>query len=129
MTPPSSASIFRKVATGVFALAVLTVAVALLTPASALPQTDIWDKLEHAGAFAGLAFLGFIAFPERTNVWRLVLALIAFGSVCELLQMFVPGRDSSLEDAIANALGVLLTSGLWWLGHLAIDWRSAEYKR
>lgn len=129
MTAPNSASIFRKVATSVFVSAVLTVAVTLLTPASALPQTDIWDKLEHAGAFAGLAFLGFVAFPERTNVWRLVLGLVAFGSVCELLQMFVPGRDSSLEDAIANALGVLFTSGLWWLGHLALDWRSAEYKR
>jgi VanZ family protein len=119
MVPSGSFSAYRKLAVGVFALAVVVVAFLLLTPAGELPATDLWDKLEHAGAFAGLAFLGFLAFPERTSAWRLAIGLIGFGSVCEFLQLFVPGRESSVEDAIANAIGVLLVSGLWRLRHLA----------
>jgi VanZ family protein len=127
MIPPGSFSVYRKLAVAVFALALVVVAVLLLTPAGELPATDVWDKLEHAGAFAGLAFLGSFAFPERTSAWRLALGLIVFGSVCEFLQMLVPGRDSSVEDAMANAIGILLVSGLWKLRHLAVNWRSADH--
>jgi VanZ family protein len=38
----------------------------------------------------------------------------------------VPGRDASLEDAIANLTGVLIVSGSWRLAHRAMDWRSAH---
>ena len=40
------------------------------------------------------------------------MGLIGFGSVCEFLQLLRSGRESSVEDAIANAIGVLLVSGL-----------------
>ena len=116
----------RTLAIGVFILALIVVAVLMLTPGAALPKTDIWDKLEHAAAFAGLTVLGFLAFPERKWAWWLALGLVAFGSVCETLQMFVPGRDASLEDAIANLTGVLIVSGSWRLAHRAMDWRSAH---
>jgi VanZ family protein len=109
-------SVYRRLAIGVFALALVVVAVLLLIPAGELPATNVWDKLEHAGAFAGLAVLGFLAFPERTSASRVALGLIGFGLVCEFLQMLVPGRESSVEDAIANAIGVLLVIGLWRLG-------------
>ena len=116
----------RTLAIGVFILALVVVAVLMLTPAAALPKTDIWDKLEHAAAFAGLTVLGFLASPERKCAWWLALGLVAFGSVCETLQMFVPGRDASIEDAIANLTGVLIVSGSWRLAHRAMDWRSAH---
>ena len=126
MATAGSSSVHRKLTTGAFALALIVVAVLMLAPAAALPETDIWDKLEHAGAFAGLAFLGCLAFPERTSTWWLTLGLIAFGSACETLQMFVPGRHASPDDAIANAIGVLIVGGLWRLGHCVINWRSAD---
>ena len=119
MVPSGSFSVYRKLAVGVFALALVVVAVLLLTLAGELPATDIWDKLEHAGAFAGLAFLGFLAFPERTSTWWLALGLIGFGSVCEFLQCSFPAGSRLWSDAIANAIGVLLVSGLWRLRHLA----------
>ena len=119
-------SINRTLASGVFVLALIVVAVLMLTPGAALHKTNIWDKLEHAAAFAGLAVLGCLAFPERKWAWWLALGLVAFGSVCETLQMFVPGRDASLEDAIANLTGVLIVSGSWRLAHCAMDWRSAH---
>jgi VanZ family protein len=126
MATSGALSVHRTLAIGVFILALVVVAVLMLTPAAALPKTDIWDKLEHAAAFAGLTVLGFLAFPERKCAWWLALGLVAFGSVCETLQMFVPGRDASLEDAIANLTGVLIVSGSWRLAHRAMDWRSAH---
>ncbi len=126
MATSGALPVHRTLAIGVFILALVVVAVLLLTPAAALPKTDIWDKLEHAAAFAGLTALGFLAFPERKCAWWLALGLVAFGSVCETLQMFVPGRDASLEDAIANLTGVLIVSGSWRLAHRAMDWRSAH---
>ena len=114
MVPYDSLSVRRKLAIGVFVLALIVVAVLLLMPAASLPPTDVWDKLEHAGVFAGLALLGLIAFPKRTSIGWLTVGLIGFGSVCELLQS-VTGRDASVEDAIANAIGVLIVTGLWRL--------------
>jgi VanZ family protein len=126
MAHAGSSSVYHRLALAVFALAVIIVAVLLMTPAQALPETALWDKLEHAGAFAGLAFLGFLAFPARAMALRMVLGLIAFGTMCEPLQMFVPGRSVSVKDALANALGVLIVAGVWWLGHLLVDRRSAD---
>lgn len=126
MATAGALPVHRTLAIGVFVLALVVVAVLLLTPAAALPKTDIWDKLEHAAAFAGLTVLGFLAFPERKCALWLALGLVAFGSVCETLQMFVPGRDASIEDAIANITGVLIVSGSWRLAHRAMDWRSAH---
>ena len=123
MISANSLPVYRTLAIGVFFVAIIIVAVLLLLPAAMLVETDVWDKLEHAGAFAGLALLGCLAFPERTSAMRLAVGLVAFGSVCETLQMFVPGRNASVEDAIANTIGILIVSGLWRLGHYAINWR------
>jgi VanZ family protein len=131
MVPAGPLSVYRKLAIACFALTLVVVAVLLLTPAGALPATDIWDKLEHAGVFAGLAILGLVAFPERSSAGRLALGLIGFGSVCELLQIF-PGRDASLQDAIANAIGVLLVTGMWRLGasrFTGLPPTTTEYKK
>lgn len=124
MISANSLPIHRTLAIGVFFVALFIVAVLLLMPAAMLVETEVWDKLEHAGAFAGLTLLGCLAFPERTNARRLAVGLVAFGSVCEALQMFVPGRSASVEDAIANTTGILIVSGLWRLGHHVINGRS-----
>lgn len=89
-----------------FAIGVVVVATLLLLPGDDLPETNVWDKLEHASVFAGLIVLGAVAKPQWS--WRITLTagLIAFGSLCELLQCFVPGREASFQDAAANATGV-----------------------
>ena len=96
--------IWRRVALWAFAVGLVVVAVLLLLPAKLLPEADIWDKLEHAGTFFLLTVTGLLAFRGRG--WWLAFGLIAFGSTCEILQIFVPGRNAALGDALANALGV-----------------------
>jgi hypothetical protein len=52
--------------------------------AEALPETYVWNKLEHAGIFAGLAATGLLAFPKRGLGGWLALSLITFVSACEI---------------------------------------------
>lgn len=104
---------YCRLATGAFCVSVAVTAALLLMPAQDLPETGLWDKLEHAVTFAALTVLGTLAFPRR-NDGPLIVGLITFGAVCEALQRFVPGRTSTVEDAIANAVGVLVAAGLCW---------------
>jgi VanZ family protein len=102
--------LFRRAAQAAFGLALVVLAVVLLLPSQAMPATGLWDKLEHAAAFAVLGLLGRAAFPR--HAWPLALGLIAFGWACEALQVRVPGRTATLGDAVANAVGVLLAMAL-----------------
>jgi VanZ family protein len=104
--------LYHRLAVGAFCVGVVVVAALLLMPGEDLPETGLWDKLEHTLAFAALTVLGILAFPKRGDAPLLMVGLITFGTVCEILQRFVPGRESSLADATANAIGVLVAAGL-----------------
>jgi VanZ family protein len=126
MARASPRPIWRRAALGAFAVGLVVVAVLLLLPADELPKTNVWDKLEHAGTFAGLTAIGLLAFPERGRSGWLAFSLIVFGSACEMLQMFVPGREATLRDALANAVGVLSVVGLRSLLRPTVVRRAAD---
>ncbi len=67
---------------------------------------NLWDKLQHAGAFAVLAGLADYAFPAPRFRPRLAAGLIAFGILIELIQYFIPYRDCSSLDVLADAAGI-----------------------
>lgn len=63
-----------------------------------------WDKLNHAAAFAALAFC---ASRARLGTWRSVAAgLLAYGVLIEVVQRFVPGRSGEAVDMLADAVGI-----------------------
>jgi VanZ family protein len=67
-----------------------------------------WDKAAHFFSFALLGFL----FAKAFNSPRLGFALAAlYGIVDELHQSFVPLRDASFWDWVADALGAYFGSG------------------
>lgn len=117
---------WRRLTYSAFALGLVVVGILLLLPRQLLPETNIWDKAEHAGIFLGLTAIGLLAFPERGRVWWLALGLIAFGSTCEILQIYVPGREAAVKDALANALGVLSAVALCSLVRPAIARRRQQ---
>jgi VanZ family protein len=108
--------------TTLFALCLIVTYLAL-TPH---PPTEAdlfgWDKLNHAAAFAALAWAAVLGFRERRNYGRYVaLGLVAYGAAKEVAQAFVPGRSSEWADLLADSLGIavgmLLATALlrWWL--------------
>jgi VanZ family protein len=72
------------------------------------------DKLIHACIYFPLAFLLYLSL--RTCGIRKHILAVAFllagiyGITDELHQFFVPGRDASIGDAVANFTGALLGS-------------------
>lgn len=85
-----------------------------------LPEVTsrLWDKLGHTLEYGALGAL--LAWP----LWRMVprraflLAAVlasAYGASDELHQAFVPGREASARDWVADTVGGLLGAGaaLW----------------
>ena len=84
------------------------VIVGSLLPDRDLPHMRLSDKVEHLGAYAGLAlwFGGLIA-PRR--YLRLGLALLALGGGIEIAQgLMGMGREADWLDFYADTLGVAL---------------------
>ena len=71
------------------------------------------DKVGHLLAFTALGFTGYLGVPART---ALPFALLAYGGLIEVLQLFVPGRSAewSRRDRYR---------GRYWLGSLGDSFR------
>jgi VanZ family protein len=76
----------------------------LLPPKSGL-EIQSNDKVNHFVAYACLTFSG-LATKILKREFGMVLFFILFGILMEWLQGFVPGRDQSFFDTVANILGV-----------------------
>ena len=94
-----------------------------LSPAPYIPPLEIfnwWDKAQHAIAFAALAVLAVLAYPESSKR-RIAFLLIGQGVLIEVLQYFSGYRYGDWQDALADGVGVLLGLGLVaWL--MRLEW-------
>ena len=73
-----------------------------------LPQISLSDKLIHAvGYFALLLSLDFSFRPGRSLLLKGGLVLV-FSCAVEYMQAYIPGRESSIYDALANGFGILV---------------------
>jgi VanZ family protein len=86
-------------------------------PTIPMPQSiPHLDKVLHFGAYAGLAGLlvlaiGPAALPGRQRFWLAWGIACLYGLSDEFHQSFVPGRDVSALDWLADAVGAL--AGAW----------------
>jgi VanZ family protein len=64
------------------------------------------DKLGHFLAFGAVAGLVDFAFPASGFGWRKALFVFAFGAIIEIVQAFLPHRESAVIDLAADALGI-----------------------
>ena len=73
-----------------------------------------WDKLLHTVGYAGLGVLALRAFHggfERPRLAATVyagIAVILWGVSDEFHQSFVPGRDATAWDVVADAVGFVV---------------------
>lgn len=81
-----------------------------LAPTDELPKVNLWDKFEHACAYAVLTVVASTLFPHRLA--RVVAGCMAFGIAIEVLQATMGfGRDGDWRDAVANASGAAVIVG------------------
>lgn len=66
------------------------------------------DKIKHASAFFVLSLLLNRASSTLKHRLRNMGALLLFGIFIEFVQYFVPNRQSSFDDVIADFVGIVL---------------------
>ena len=86
-------------------------------PLPALTE-HVWDKLLHLTEYAGLGLLWCRALRSEGLGWTAAIvfaavAATAYGATDEWHQSFVPLRDSSVRDWIADMLGSSVGAGLF----------------
>ena len=89
-------------------IAAIAITVLALMPATEVPITTSWDKLDHWLAFFTLSFLANHSFPQR-SYWRVIaVALVAYGIGIELAQWITPDRDADAMDVVADSIGIVI---------------------
>jgi VanZ family protein len=97
-----------------FVLTALVIWLSVKAPGEG-PELPIWDKLQHFMAYAALGFTGSLGFSGRKPTIALAVGLVGLGAALEVAQFYVPARDMSLGDGIANLLGAIFGVGLGYL--------------
>ena len=92
-------TVFWGMSLGIFVLAVLPNNASSI----AFPEAD---KVLHAMAFAGLSFIGCLAYPSR--IFVLAMFLVFLGGAIEVAQGFTPDRSPELFDFLADVVGIAL---------------------
>ena len=97
----------QRLARWTFWLLLLVVIGLTLSPVAYLPPQafSLWDKAEHALAFAALTALGALAYPRRIGL--LALSLLVFGGAIELAQAATGWRSGDWADWLADAVGLV----------------------
>ena len=101
-----------------------------------LPSFEFSDKLLHFGAYAVMGVLFYRAYqtlPFKANIQLVVLlSMISaslYGVSDEIHQSFVPYRDGSFLDVIADVLGAVCGVYVyhrWMMGYIEVGIRNAE---
>ena len=96
------------------ALATVVTLVYAFAPLSNPVLGTRFDKLNHLMAFACLGFCGALAttgprLPQRP---AMVIALVALGALIEVVQSFIPHRQSEWLDLLADCFGLAIGHGL-----------------
>jgi VanZ family protein len=80
----------------------------------------VWDKALHAIEYGGFALLLCRAWRGEGRPWRVafVLAVIVactYALTDEWHQGTVPGRDSDMQDLMADSVGSSIGAAVYWL--------------
>ncbi|MDG1944480.1 MAG: VanZ family protein [Halioglobus sp.] len=67
-----------------------------------------YDKSAHFLTYSLFAILAYRLFLSASQYRYLCLGIIVYSGLLEIAQSFVPGRDMSALDLLANVLGVIL---------------------
>lgn len=103
-----------------------------LSSLSRVPGAEyFWDKLLHAVGYGGLGVLALRAFHgglgrlRQTPTVYAAIAVVLWAFSDEYHQSFVPGRDASLGDVLADTVGFALSVGI-----VAVwSWRAERRRR
>jgi VanZ family protein len=87
------------------------------TPLQIKPIQNTWDKANHCLAFLVLYLTLSLGYPKLNTLKKFGL-LLAFGVQIEIVQSFLPYREASFGDVLADGIGIILgmliVKGITW---------------
>lgn len=89
-------------------LALMITTYMAVVPAPLPEGVNISDKLLHAMAFYVLLWLADSSWPDSgVNLCKVTL-IFGYGALIEIIQFYIPYRDCSLLDLLADGAGMLV---------------------
>lgn len=96
----------RKITLLIFILMLAAIFIGGTMPGAGNLFSAPWDKVAHFFTFGAITLLAGLSFPNRSLALILLLA-VCIGIADEVHQMFIAGRQPSLDDLAADTLGAL----------------------
>ena len=115
----SSAAEFQRLRRSSFLLLLLIIYYLAFTYVEHKIQGTFNDKINHTIAFLCLAFGRHLAYPNWSRVTAMGF-LLAYGFSIEIVQFFLPWREFSLLDVLADSTGIIIYEALFY--SLATKW-------
>ena len=90
-------------------------------PSKDIPSIEIWgfDKIAHLGIYLVWGVLAALYLLKRkaslTMVWLSFFIMLLLAALDEFRQFYIPGRQVSVYDLLANASGLLLAFLLFFI--------------
>jgi VanZ family protein len=104
----------RVIALRAILFVVLAAVMYLATRSGPIPIVDaVNDKVNHILAFGALALLLDFSFPAGQFGRGKFLLLLCVGLLIEFIQYFLPLREASVSDVMADSTGL----AIYWLFH------------
>ena len=99
---PSATVVYRLV----LLLALLVITYLAVVPAPLPESINVSDKLLHAMAFCVLLWLADSSWPDSGVNLAKVTLIFGYGAMIEIIQSYLPYRDCSLLDLLADGVGM-----------------------
>ncbi|MET0066752.1 MAG: VanZ family protein [Candidatus Thiodiazotropha sp.] len=88
--------------------ALLAISYLAFTPVQYPVAASLNDKISHLAAFLCLALLVDFSWTERGWTIQKFLPLLCYGLFIETVQAFLPYREFSIWDLLADAVGLII---------------------
>ena len=107
-----------KISQIIFLISIVAIEYLATTSLEIKSIENSWDKANHFVAFFTLYVTLTLGYP-KLEVLKKVALLLAFGIQIEIVQYFLPNREFSLLDVVADGVGIVLgivvVKALWYV--------------
>lgn len=103
-----------------FACCIIFTSVMAFIPSTEIPDAfNLWDKAQHALAFALLTITGNLAYPKLIKA--VYVGLIVYGAAIEIFQSTLTStRFGEVSDLLADSVGVVIGLAIYFAGRKVI---------
>ena len=107
-----------------FACCIIFTSAMAFIPITDIPNPfNLWDKVQHALAFAVLTIAGSLAYPRNTKV--VYIGLILYDMAIEVIQStFTTTRFGEVSDLLADGVGIAIGFAVYFVANKVTKNRS-----